>query len=369
MPSLVHSVNPICATSSGRTQCVFRSRTGSAKGEAVAASASSQARRRSRVSGRIRCRPCRVAEPAALVVAEQQGAEPDSAACRFGEAATTNSWPSEHLSLSQSAERRDWYVLAARLAISPSQPRSQASASSSARPCCGGGQPQRGPVGEGPAQQRLPGAHGQPAGVRLLQAQQVEEVVRHTDPARLDVPAPGQPHAPLEPGEVGAAARERDDLAVGGEVRALLGGEFLDDLRIGVVQTASRSGQQYDPAGLTHHQRTDAVQLPLEDPLGAVGEVRRSLNVASMGPAASSTPGRAAPRSRRSPVGSVSRRVSAGRLTGRRRTRRPGRECVRSAPSGRGGDRAYRASRPRRARSSQAARPPRRHFPVRRGSG
>ncbi|MBW8699475.1 hypothetical protein MBT84_07725 [Streptomyces sp. MBT84] len=49
MPSLVHSVNPICATSSGRTQYVFRSRTGSAKGEEVAAGVSSEARRRSRV--------------------------------------------------------------------------------------------------------------------------------------------------------------------------------------------------------------------------------------------------------------------------------------------------------------------------------
>ena len=111
IPSLVHSVNATCATSAGSTQCAVRSRTGSANGDGSPASA----------------RPAVRAAPAAtpvapagadlagvpqraglVVVAEQQGAEADPGAGGSVKPPTTNSWPAEHLSFSQSGERRGW---------------------------------------------------------------------------------------------------------------------------------------------------------------------------------------------------------------------------------------------------------------------
>ncbi len=128
------------------------------------------------------------------------------------------------------------------------------------------GEAQRLLEAERPAQQGFAGAQRQAGEVAAVQPQQVEDVVRHRDTAGAGLLGVGELHPLLEAGEVGAAVREGDDLAVDGEVPAPLVAEGIDDFRVAGVDLAAGARQQPDAVRLADAERPHPVELTFEDP-------------------------------------------------------------------------------------------------------
>ena len=123
-PSLVHSANPIWATSSGRIQCVPRGiGRASTNGDSGVSSSRNRAPRSRSVAARVPGPDLTgVSEPAVLVIPDEQRAEVGPAAGGIGVTADHELLLPHALDFNQSLERPATYGACARLAISPSQP-------------------------------------------------------------------------------------------------------------------------------------------------------------------------------------------------------------------------------------------------------
>ena len=240
LPSVVHSENPTCATSSGSTQCA------SAFAHAVG--------ERGRVPfdpvegppqghERVRVVPgadlARVPQLAAFVVAEEERAEPDPAALRLGE-------PADHqLLLGLALELEPVGTAPAdvrrRRALGDQAlptVRARVRVVGLARPVAVRAEAQRVAEVDRGAQDRLARAQIQRADVVAVAPDHVEEVVRDLHSlGPLACLGRGTHAEPLlQPREAGAAAFEGDHLTVDDEIAVRPRRERVDELRVGVVE-------------------------------------------------------------------------------------------------------------------------------------
>ena len=119
-------------------------------------------------------------------------------------------------------------------------------------------------------QERLALDQRQPGDVGPVDVQQVERVVGHGSRVRERVRGAGQPmeaHRPLQEREVRQAVLAcRDELAVDHELLGLELRHLLDDGRQPVGHILAGPAEHPHVAATLQHQRTEAVQLRLEDP-------------------------------------------------------------------------------------------------------
>jgi hypothetical protein len=99
-----------------------------------------------------------------------------------------------------------------------------------------------------------------------VEDEEVEEIEEDRDPADSRQPRIADPHPPLQALEAGSRALEGDDLTVGEEVLGGVGGERLDQLRVGGREVAVGARGQRHLVAVAADQRPDAVELALEDP-------------------------------------------------------------------------------------------------------
>ena len=128
------------------------------------------------------------------------------------------------------------------------------------------------------SQQLLARPQRQAIKVVAVEMDQIEEVVVDRDAARARLLGIRDLHSLLEPGETGHRTVESDDLAVGDEVGGALIAERLDEFRIGAADLLLVAAEQAHCPAVTKAERSLAVELPLEQPVGVreapIGEPR-----------------------------------------------------------------------------------------------